>query len=572
MRPSCKYILLFVFCFGIFFSPGSFAQSWEWAKGADHNLEDNYALSVATDNHGNVYTAGYFDNSYMSLSGDTLWNASFYYPTASPYDMFLAKYDAIGNVLWAKSAVGKGNEQANSIATDPTGNVFVTGYFTSDTLIFGADTLTLSGRGLFAKAMFLVKYDALGNVLWARTAYAADTAIVDGVRVTTDATGNVFVTGIFQSRALYFGADTLKTIDGGQYLFTVKYDSLGNVLWARQSFNYGGSAYAGGIATDAAGCVYVAGEFSDVIISFGLDTLVSNSAPNYNLFLVKYDISGNVVWTKTTGGTGPSDGAAITVDVSGNLIIAGSFAGNIILGADTLNNSTTTPLDAQNLFIAKGDTSGNFAWAKSTGGNSWSTSLQSDAMGDIYLSGGFTSASTSTYGLTNRGGSDILVAGYNTVGDLIAATSIGNGGNDVASAITLDNAGHMYMTGYFDAVLSSSLSFGSILFPGYGYTDLFLAKYDFTSSGVLSVDNPVQGFVAYPNPLTGQQALSVTFNAGQFNNMAVYNSLGQQVYSCAVSVLETSKQINLPQLTSGIYCIEATGTATKASITFVINN
>ncbi len=82
--------------------------------------------------------------------------------------MFVVKYDASGNVVWAKSAGGTSNDIGNGIAVDASGNSYVTGYFVSPTITFSTTTLTNASSG--TSDMFVVKYDASGNVVWARSA------------------------------------------------------------------------------------------------------------------------------------------------------------------------------------------------------------------------------------------------------------------------------------------------------------------------------------------------------------------------------------------------------------------
>src|SRR5262249_15588623 len=132
-----------------------------------------------------------------------------------------------GNVLWAKGATGTNMDEALGVSTDPFGNIFVTGYFASDTLTLGTISLTDVG-------VFIAKYDSAGNILWAKS--AGGTSI--GRSIATDSQGNVIVTGDFRSSTITFGATTLVNADQ-QFptpdYFIVKYDSSGNALWAKRA-------------------------------------------------------------------------------------------------------------------------------------------------------------------------------------------------------------------------------------------------------------------------------------------------------------------------------------------------
>ncbi|MCX6146500.1 MAG: SBBP repeat-containing protein [Candidatus Kapabacteria bacterium] len=189
------------------------------------------------------------------------------------------------NCLWAKKAGGTTEDVSNSVTTDASGNVYVTGYFTSPTITFGTTTITNTG----GYDIFIVKYDAAGTVLWAKSAGGTDSDY--GSSLTTDASGNVYVTGRFVSPTITFGTTTL-TNPGGYDIFIVKYDAAGTVLWAKSA---GGTSddHGRSVSTDASGNVYVTGYFTSPTITFGTTTL-TNAGEN-DIFIAKYAGTGTGV-------------------------------------------------------------------------------------------------------------------------------------------------------------------------------------------------------------------------------------------------------------------------------------
>ena len=121
-----------------------------------------------------------------------------------------------------------------------------------------------------------------------------------GRSIAVDANGNSYVTGYFYSSTITFGLTTLTNSGVYSDIFVVKYDSSGNVVWAK---NTGGTnedkGY--GIAVDAIGNSYVTGWFSSSTITFGSTTLTNSGSDD--IFVVKYDSSGNVMRAKSAGGT-----------------------------------------------------------------------------------------------------------------------------------------------------------------------------------------------------------------------------------------------------------------------------
>src|SRR5258707_1392540 len=111
----------------------SFAQapSWLWAQSAGGTGQDN-VQSISTDAGSNVYVLGYFNSPSITFGTTSLTNAG-----GGANDLFIVKYDNSGNVIWAKSAGGTGQEFAYGITTDDSDNVYVTGYFQSPSITFG---------------------------------------------------------------------------------------------------------------------------------------------------------------------------------------------------------------------------------------------------------------------------------------------------------------------------------------------------------------------------------------------------------------------------------------------------
>ena len=321
--------------------------NWQWAKSAG-GTGSAFGLIVSTDAIGNVFMTGYFKSPTITFGTTTLTNAG-------SNDIFIVKYDATGNVLWAKSVGGAYDERGQSVSTDASGNVFMTGYFISPTISFGTTTLTNTYASNLYSDFFIVKYDTSGNVLWAKSAEGAYDD--SGQSVSTDASGNVFITGIYYSPTITFGTTTLtKANPTSNYsdIFIVKYDASGNMLWATSAedgvFNDDGRS----VSTDASGNVFIAGYFASPTITFGTTTL-TNTNSSWDIFIVKYDSSGNVLWAKSAGGTGYDEGYAVSTDASGNVFLTGNFGSpNINFGTTTLTNTDTTG-SFRDIFIAKLD-------------------------------------------------------------------------------------------------------------------------------------------------------------------------------------------------------------------------
>lgn len=283
-----------------------------WAKSIGCMSSAESANGIAVDANGNSYITGSFNCPTINFGSFTLTHS----PGASD-NMFVVKYDTNGNALWAKSAGGTSTNGSmlavgNDISIDANGNTYVTGSFATPDIVFGNDTLINAGFG----SDFIVKYDINGNVLWAK--YAGNSAYDPNNSIATDANGNSYLTGSF-STTMTLGGITL-TSAGGSDLFVAKYNTNGNVLWAK-SLGNGNDESTGDIAIDANGNSYITGNFSGSITNVGSTILTSAGAQD--LLIVKYDTNGNVVWTSSAGGDRTEAALGIAVDSNGNSYITG---------------------------------------------------------------------------------------------------------------------------------------------------------------------------------------------------------------------------------------------------------
>lgn len=405
-----------------------YSQNWLWAKNAVGTAQDA-GTSVSTDAAGNVFITGYFSSPTITFGSTTLTNAGGYFYGSPCSDLFIAKYDANGNVLWAKSAGGTYYDAGRSVCTDASGNVFVTGQLGSPTITFGSTTLTNVG----SSDLFIVKYDTNGNELWAKSAGGINYNC-QGFSVSADAGGNVFVTGQFGDSNITFDSIMLSSGGNSSSVFIVKYDVNGNVLWAKSAG--GGVDNVGtSVSADAGGNVVVTGTFYSSTLTFGSTTLIN--AGSWDIFIAKYDTNGNVLWAKSVGGTANDQGNSVSTNADGNIFVTGFF-GTPTINFDSITLTNAGPGNYYDLFIAKYDAGGNVLWAKSAGGTSkdGGYSVSADAGGNVFVTGFFYSSSI-TFGSTTLTPSvdncisncdPMFIAKYDANGNVLCASALGSGG------------------------------------------------------------------------------------------------------------------------------------------------
>ena len=516
------------------------SPNWLWAKSAGGNAFD-VVNGLTVDGSGNSYITGTFGSPTITFGSTTLTNASI----AS--DIFIAKYDAAGNALWAIGAGGTSGENGISIFVDGSGNSYVTGMFMSLSITFGATTLTNAGPG--GADIFVVKLDASGNTLWAIRAGGTNSDY--GLGITADGSGNSYITGVFASQSITFGTTTLTNASAGSNdIFIAKYDAAGNALWAKKA---GGSSgeMVNSIAVDGSGNSFITGDFASPSITFGTTTL-TNVGSN-DIFIAKYDAAGNALWANSAGGSNGESGQSIRVDGSGNSFITGKYqSSSITFGSTTLTNAGVLKDD---IFIAKYRASGNVLWAAGAGGieSDGAKAIALDGSGNYYVAGSFQSLSITlgTTTLTNAGpgSSDVFIVKYAPAGNVLWAKSAGGTTGELVNGIDVDGSGNSYLAGVF---YSPSVTFGSTTLTNSGSGDAFVAKLasvvginEFNSNEIiLSVS---------PNPFTDELVVRNS-EFGAKAKIKIQDIYGRLVYEQKPATVNRKLQtVNWQQ---GIYFVE----------------
>ena len=294
--------------------------------------------------------------------------------------------------------------------------------------------------------------------------------------VSVDAAGNSYVAGYFNS-SITFGSSHTLTSRGSNDLYIVYYDSNGNVIWAEGAGGPGDDrAYS--VATDTSGNCFVAGCFSSPAFSLDTFNLINAGGNNYDLYLVKYDEYGSVLWAVRAGGTGDDRASAVTTDNAGNSYLTGYFGSSAItFGTFTLTNS-----GGVDIFIVKFSPQGTVLWAKSAVGADWDfgTAVAANRFGNCFLTGYFRGNSVSFGDITLTNGNssfyDMCLVKYAPDGTVLWARSAGGSGDDIGSGVAADAFDNCLVAGYFK---SPAIVFGTVTLTNAGTAeDMFVAKYD----------------------------------------------------------------------------------------------
>jgi len=460
-------VLLSFILAGAFSSVNAQQGTAAWSRRAGANLSDQ-ASAVATDASGNVYVTGSFSGINASFGNGITVNSS------GSEDIFLAKYSADGNTQWVRvaGASGTGADRGRSVTVDAAGNVYVAGFF-EGTAIFPNTQLVSNGL----RDGFIAKYDANGNFQWARR--VGGVGRDEAYDVATDASGNVYVVGQYQN-TINVGGTTL-TSNGDFDFFVARWDGNGNPVWA---IGGGGATPDGAtaVATDG-NDVYVTGNF-DGIASFEANNpaFQRTSQGSFDAYLASYSAAtGKANWVNIGGGTAADYGNDVVVERgTGAVYTTGRFVGQgRFFGIQPTPVLITSVNSSDDVYLNKYDRSGNILWSKGAGSTNsdFGNALALDNGGNVYVVGQFQNTITFAPGFTatSRGNYDLFVARYNVNGDVDFAKGYGTASLDAATGVNLfGSAG--YVVGFYNGSIQFD---ANPLLTSPGLSDVFVARIGF---------------------------------------------------------------------------------------------
>ena len=366
-------------------------------KGGGTDFDQAYG--VAVDTSGNVFVTGTFRSATMVLGTVSLTNSN-----SGSDQTFIAKYDGTGMLLWAKTNTGAFSSIGHGVAVDATGSSYLVGSFGGSSITFGSITATstsqtgnmyitkyspsgveqwvhidsvdnaeaialdMSGNiyisGRFSRPtvsmgttiltgigtnsnVFIAKYNSAAVAQWAKVISSASQT--SSASVATDHSGNVIVTGTYYGDTVSIGGIShANTSSGTSDMFLAKYSSTGILQWGK-SIGAVGDDDSHDIATDKSDNIYFTGGFGGSVINF--DAIHLNGLGSADMFLVKYNSQGIPQWAKVGGGNYADEGYGVALSKSGAIYVTGYFeSATMSLGNISLSNTAT--LDAD-MFICR---------------------------------------------------------------------------------------------------------------------------------------------------------------------------------------------------------------------------
>lgn len=537
--------LLRIFCFSVsllFVLNNSYSQNWLWAKG-EGGLGNDAANSIAVDEDGNTYVTG-------NLAGEAEFSGVNVVGNGV-YDVFLAKYDAGGNLLWVKNAGSMSNDQGNAVKYK-NGFLYLTGYF-NDTAHF--ENMDIISKGDLD--VFVAKYSASnGGLVWVRG--AGGPYFDYAYTLDLDDAGNIYIGGYY-NYATQFDTVHLSTSNIFSESFIAKYSNSGSLIWAKSSLGSATNQLTG-LAFDNQHSIYVTGFFSGNF-KIANSTNISSATQSYDIFLAKIDLNGNAEWIRRAGSIYEDASHAVACDKSGNAIINGYFAGTANFGSNSV-----TYFDYNDVFTAKYDTAGNNLWARAGRGHQLDAgfAVTTDDAGNIFATGIFEDLIDFDGNILDAVDKDIFVVSYDANGNLRFAEKAGDISTECGLGIAVEANGKVNLCGYYE----HTCNFGTLAIEYSQHLDLFIAEFNPPFVGISEVDDDLL-FSVFPNPgKTEFTVCDLQYTVMEKPVMKIFDVNGKKIVEETLTT--ENRKLQTGNWQRGIYFVEVSTAEKSRTVKLIV--
>jgi hypothetical protein len=409
---------------------------------------------------------------------------------------------------------------------------------------------------------YVCKLDNDGKFVWVKQ-FRGDIN-QDILEISVDEASNVFIsTNAYGSTGIQtdFNPDPTATAlltntsNSSQYI--AKLDVDGNYVWAKQ-LKGTDDRYCYGVKADKDGNVYLGGHFMGTIYP---DPSSTNNSMKpiglHDIFLIKWNATGNYVWSKSFGGTSYDVFGSMEIDpTSGSIYISGEFLGTVDFNMNPSNKKTLSTTGNNDGFLAKYDAAGNCEWAKQYGGAGQDKVqlISLDALGNVFIGGQFAKtvnfdAGASNVSFTAAGYGDAFIVKLDNQGSFKWAKQIGGLGWDWSGGVSATGDGNVFAAGVY--TFDASISDNATTLTAEGGREVWMFKSSATTDiKELKLNAKVS---IYPNPTFGKAVLNLNTIAGEVA-VTIRSAVGGQISSQSYKDV-TKIDLNFPKA-SGLYLVE----------------
>jgi hypothetical protein len=553
MKKSVFFLSLYFALSGVILAQ---TNSWIWSSNAGTQANEEGTAVMFEDGTNGTISAGLF-------SGSEIVFPTGMYSNSSPgfKDFYVVNYDQSGNIDWIKFGHGNKDEYITGICPAANGYFFISGVYTSDTLVMGNNTLIKPNGN--NSDIFLAKLNSNGNVQWLKGFGGSNYEVT--LKMESDFNGGVILSGNYYGNGFTLGSTSLD-YSGGNETFISRFDGLGNPIWAI-SLNGTQNEKITDFVVDPTQGISFCGNFNSNYASFNNYSLYNTALDSTSdLIYGNIDLQGNINWVKNLLGTGNDENACIQIDPMGLCYLAVFSTSDMI----EFENSQIT-LDAGNpcVLLCQFNQSNSVIWSQviTCSGIIDISGLEFNPQSSsliLLLNYGTLNSQTSTLTassqqFTSQGYTDMFLSGWDNNGILLSGESIGGMFNEKWRSVSYcPQTGWIHTTGYFESPI---LQLGNYTMQNSGIHDAFSAVYGDISTSTSELNFQSQDLTIFPNPSQGWVMIS-EWTEG--TNIEVFDCTGK-----ALLITNHAGNFNIPQ--KGIYIVRISSSERTIVKKLVIN-
>jgi len=531
----------------------------------------DFIHGVTTDNQGNIIIDGTFQ---YTVDFDPS-NNNVDLEATSNYDIYLAKYSPTGDYIWAKHMGGAPDayHYSSRIRNDQEGNTYITGFIDK-----WLDLDPSEGEAIVneeqQKSIILAKYNSDGEYIWGFALGSTNGQNIGWDVEVDDQENCVYLTGTFGDTIDFDPSENtynLVSQSSNNDFFIAKYTLDGQFIWAKdlgfQGYGYGDPRT---FTIDEYGNIYIAGSFSgtlDMDPSEGT-YLITTTEYNDDVFLAKYNSSGEIQWAFSFGGEA-GDVVWTIRYYDQKIYTVGSFYGTVDFDPSEATFEMTTNEGEDNGFLAVYNDDGTFQTAMGMIGTTAYAGdrvndLGMDTDGNIYLLGSFygtidVDPSDGVQNITSTSNDyDMFLSKYSADGDFNWV--LHTDGNDQEQGILLQVIGnsHVIAYGFFDGNCDFDPSSGSTVLYGKGSHDVYMAWYSSAPESGIAERIIPETIKISPDPATYDCKVQLEISGNSLVNFGVTDLYGKEIFRFEKVILNQGMQeIKIPShlLSAGAYLV-----------------
>ncbi len=440
----------------IFIGSNVYSQDfvYDWVRSAGGERWD-LANDIVIDDDKNVYMAGGFEQTAF-FGSDSL-------VSAGERDVFIAKYDSLGTLVWLKSAGGKKYDNVIDMEIDSENNLLLTGNF--------QDTSYFEGQEIIARGYmnnFIAKYSSDGNLIQLKSINVDSRA--NKLFITLTNNNDFFLSGTYYEQ-MSIDYDTINA-EGKTNMFIARFS---NDFISISLMNISG--FADNILKDIKyfdDRFFIICEFTD---SIEINNYKYWSYGSTDALMLKADTAGNILNVKHFAGFGKDNASSLIIDADSSIYISAEFESKLYFDEDSLISE-----GGKDLLLMKTDKDFNTIWYRQIGSTTdeYANTLLKNTVNAVYLTGSF----IDSLAIENRSivsedmTADMFMAKFMPDGENIGLKQAGGSGNEYNNVVVNDPDNYLYIIGNFSynfAFETDSISSDSIFEAN--KEDIFIARF-----------------------------------------------------------------------------------------------